>query len=510
MSRLQPGSIGSRLARTCRLLATLFVLTAFDRATAVETEATSDAWPTWGGTPARNMLSESAHDLPTEWDVAAGANVRWSADLGSFSYGNPVVAEGRIFVGTNNARPRDPEVQGDRGVLMCFDVADGAFLWQATCEKLAAGEAHDWPLQGLCSSPAVDGELVYYVTNRAEVVAADVAGFTDGENDGPVTDEPRHGPHDADIVWRYDMIAELGVSPRFMASSNPLVVGDLVYVVTSNGVGASGREVPAREAPSFLALEKRTGRIAWGEGALVGTKGRVHQTAILEGQWSSPAFGALERSAGVLAPQVYFGGGDGWLYALNPAQGSLIWKFDGNPKDARWQPGGSGNRNYIVGTPVFHAGRVYVAMGIDPEHGAGPGALHAIDAGGAGDVTDKGAVWSLGPKQFGRSISTVAVHDEIVYAADLDGFLHALDAASGEELWRHDMLAAVWGSPFVADGHVYLGDEDGEVAVLKTGRKLKVVAENVLDDAAYGTPIAVARTLYMATRSRLYALEKQD
>ncbi|MBX3414648.1 MAG: PQQ-binding-like beta-propeller repeat protein [Pirellulales bacterium] len=472
-------------------------------------ELLSHAWPMWGGTPARNMASPSAHDLPTQWDTSSGENIRWTTDLGSFSYGNPVVAGERIFVGTNNARPRDPEIQGDRGVLMCFSTADGKFLWQATYEKLATGEAQDWPLQGLCSSPAVDGELVYYVTNRAEVVAADVAGFTDGENDGPITDEARQGPHDADIVWRYDMIAELGVSPRFMASSNPLVVGDLVYVGTSNGFSGDRAEADAPEAPSFLALDKRTGKFVWGEGALEGPASRVAQTAILEGQWSSPALGTLSTSAGVLAPQVYFGGGDGWLYALDPASGALAWKFDGNPQDARWQPGGSGTRNYIVGTPVFHAGRVYVAMGIDPEHGGGPGALHAIDAGGSGDVTAQGAVWSLGPKQFGRSISTVAIHDDIVYAADLDGFLHALDLATGEELWQHDMLAGVWGSPYVADGHVYLGDEDGEIAVLKAARKLEVVAENTLEDSVYGTPIAIGKTMYITTRSRLYALERQ-
>lgn len=475
-----------------------------------ETDLPATAWPMWGGSPARNMVSPSAHGLPTEWDVATGKNVRWSADLGSFSYGNPVVAEGRLFVGTNNARPRDPNIQGDRGVLMCFDAADGKFLWQATYEKLSTGEAQDWPLQGLCSSPAVAEKLVYYVTNRAEVIAADVAGFTDGENDGPITDEARQGPHDADIVWRYDMIDELGVSPRFMASSNPLVVGDLVYVGTSNGVGESGRDVPAPAAPSFLALDRRTGKFVWGEGALTGSQERVHQATILEGQWSSPAFGRVERAVGILAPQVYFGGGDGWLYALDPANGSLLWKFDGNPPDATWQPGGSGDRNYIVGTPVFHGGRVYVAMGVDPEHGGGPGALHAIDATGSADVTSRGAVWSLGPEEFGRSISTVAIDDGIVYATDLDGFLYALDVTNGEKLWEHDMLAAAWGSPLVAGGHVYLGDEDGEVSVLKAGRELEVVAENILDDAAYGTPIAVGRTLYISTRSRLYALEEQD
>ena len=44
------------------------------------------------------------------------------------------------------------------------------------------------------------------------------------------------------------------------------------------------------------------------------------------------------------------------------------------------------------------------------------------------------------------------------------------------------MLAPVWGSPLVADGKVYLGDEDGDVAVLKAGPELKKIAEIDMGD----------------------------
>ena len=62
----------------------------------------------WGGTPDRNMVS-NMKGLPTEWDVKTKKNVKWVAELGSQSYGNPVVADGKVFVGTNNESPRDPE-----------------------------------------------------------------------------------------------------------------------------------------------------------------------------------------------------------------------------------------------------------------------------------------------------------------------------------------------------------------------------------------------------------------
>ena len=73
----------------------------------------------WGGSPDRNMVS-NAKGLPGDWDIKSKKNIKWVADLGSQSYGNPVVAGGMVFVGTNNEGLRDPKQPGDRGVLMAF------------------------------------------------------------------------------------------------------------------------------------------------------------------------------------------------------------------------------------------------------------------------------------------------------------------------------------------------------------------------------------------------------
>lgn len=476
--------------------------------TATEPEPDSTDWPQWGGKPSRNMVSTNARELPTTWDVSAGKNVRWTAALGRVSYGNPALSGGKLFVGTNNEQPRDPDVGGDRGVLMCFRADDGTFLWQDTYEKLATGEAQDWPLQGICSSPAVSGERVYYLTNRAQVVCADTEGFADGENDGPFTAESSTGLQVADIVWRYDLIAQLKVSPHNMAASNPLIVGQQLFLVTSNGVDEDER-VASPDAPSFVAFDKNTGKLLWQEGSLSGSNHRVRQTKILDGQWASPAYGEVQTDGGI-EPQVYFPGGDGWLYALHPQTGELLWKFDVNPPESKWLSTGRGDRNYLVATPVFAENRVYIAVGQDPANGGGPGHLYAIDPRGRGDVTATHAVWHRGGKEFGRSISTVAVAEGLLFAAELDGFLHCLDAASGQEYWSHDVLSQVWGSPFVAGGHVYLGDEDGDVIVVKAARQKEIVAENSLNDAIYGSPIAAGRTLYITTRSEQVALKTAE
>lgn len=467
----------------------------------------AEEWPQWGRGPSRNPVSASAHDLPTNWDVASGSGVRWAAELGDNAYGNPVLAGGRLFVGTNNEHPRDPEAPGDRGVLMCFAADSGEFLWQDSYEKLSSGNSQDWELQGICSSPAVADETVYYLNNRGQLVAADVAGFRDDQNDGPWREESGTGPERADIRWRYDLIAELGVVPHYMSASNPLVVGPYVYVVTSNGVDEAGATIPNPRAPSVVCLDKARGTLVWAEASPEGPH-RVRMRPILDGQWSSLGYFGLAADEGPPQGQILFAGGDGWLYGLEAATGRLVWRLDGNLPEATWHPSGRGDRNYFLGTPVVAENRAYVALGQDPEHGSGPGRLLAVDLDGRGEVTTSHLHWDARGTACGRSMSTVAVHQGVVYAAELDGFLRAFDSETGRELWQHDLLATVWGSPLVADGKVYLGDEDGELVVLRAGREIEVLGEESLGDAIYGMPIAAGRTLYVATKSRLYALEK--
>ena len=443
-------------------------------------------WPMWGGTPERNMVSD-AKGLPTDWDLKAKKNVKWVATLGSVAYGNPVVAGGMVFVGTNNDGLRDPNQPGDRGVLMAFRASDGEFLWQMTHEKLASGRANDWPHQGVASSPLVEGDRLYYVSNRAELVCLDIQGFRDGENDGPFKDEKPASEKDGDVVWKLDMIAEVGTFPHNLANSSPVSFGDLVYVSTSNGHDESHVKVPSPAAPALIAVHKATGKVAWQDNS-AGDR-------ILHGQWASPTVG---RIGGV--DQVILGQGDGWIRGYEAATGKKLWEFDTNPKDSVWPK----TRNEIISTAVVHEGLVYVANGQDPEHGEGVGHLYAIDAAKRGDITQTGRVWHF--DRIRRSISTAAIQDGIVYYPDFSGFLHALDARTGQELWTHDMFAAVWGSPLIAEGRIYLGDEDGDVVILQAGRVKKVLGELSMGSSVYSTPVPADGVLYISDRSHLYAL----
>lgn len=446
----------------------------------------SQDWPTWGGTKQRNMVA-TIKNLPSSWDIKTNKNIKWKVDLGDTSYGNPVVADGKVFVGTNNGKPRNPDIQGDKGILMCFRESDGKFLWQSVSDKLDSGPANDWPDQGVCSSPAVEGKRAYYVTNRGELVCLDTEGFLDDKNDGPVQDEIHKSKLDADVIWKLDMMKELGAYPHNMASSNPVIWEDLVFVETSNGQAENHDKVYAPQAPSFIAVNKNSGKVIWQDNS--------PGDRILHGQWASPALGEVN---GVM--QVFFPGGDGWLYGFNARTGEKLWKFDLNPKNAVYPK----TRNYGVSTPVFFDNKVFIAAGQEPENGEGPGHMYCIDPAKSGDITESGLIWHN--DKLRRSISTAAIADGLVYISDFSGFLHCLDILTGKSSWSYDLLSAVWGSPLVADGKVYLGDEDGDVAILQSGPMLKNIAKINMGSSVYGTPVPANGVLFIMNSNELYAV----
>ncbi len=494
-------------------------------------------WPQMGGSPLRNSVSDAAN-IPTQWDVSSGENIRWSMPLGSTTYGNPVVANGKVFVGTNNGAeyisryPKDV----DLGVLLCFDEKDGRFLWQHSSEKLESGSKHDWPDQGICSTPLVDGNRLWYVTSRGEVACLDTEGFHDGKNDG-WTGEPNENKDEADVIWIYNMMEQLGVSQRYMANCSITGAGDLLFVCTSHGVDE--QNTPS-EAPSLIALNRLTGELVWADS--------TPSLNVLHGQWSSPAYAEL---AGV--PQVVFGAGDGWVYSFLAAgengKSKLLWKFDCNPKSAKYVAGGSGNRNYMIAPPVICDGLVYVAVGEDPEYGEGPGHLWCIDPTGHGDVSptivfnqqdpstpiphrrlqamveangdferenpNSALVWhyqGADPSEFEstmhRACGAVAIKRDLLFIADFSGLLHCLIAKTGEPHWTHDLFAACWSGPLIVQDKVYVADEDGDIAIFSLSKEMKLVEEINMESAVYTTPTVANGSLFISTRNRLFAIEQ--
>ncbi len=141
-------------------------------------------WPAWGRDASRNFYSPAKGIVneftpgdykrgTEEIDMSTTENVLWAVKLGSQAYGNPTVANGRVFIGTNNESLRIPKFQGDYSTVYCLDEKSGEFLWQLSVPKLGAGKVSDWEYLGICSSPSVDGDRVYVVSSRCEILCLD-------------------------------------------------------------------------------------------------------------------------------------------------------------------------------------------------------------------------------------------------------------------------------------------------------------------------------------------------
>jgi outer membrane protein assembly factor BamB len=430
-----------------------------------------------------------AGNPPLDWDPITGRNILWSAPLGNDTFGRPVVAGGQVYVGTDNARHLSPAYQDECGVLMAFKAETGGLLWQDAAPRIDRG-LREFLLPSTTSAAFVDGERLYYVTAECQLRCLDTQGFRDGENDGPWRGESVRDHAAADMIWELDMVATLGVFPHEACNSEVAPAGELLMVCTSNGRNEGHAGVPSPRAPGLIAVNKHTGKVVW---RAVGAGG-----AVLHGQWCSPVVADVNGH-----PQVLSGGGDGWLRAYDAASGREIWRFDGNPPDAEWRPRpGVFSRNSIIAPPLHQDGRVFIAMGEDPSHGDGPSLVHAVSPNGQGDVTGSRRLWTS--SEVGRVVGSPVGHDGLLYVGDLGGTLFCMEMATGEVVWKHATGAAIWGCLLLARDRLYVGNEDGVMTVLKTGRRKVELAKFEMNAPLYSRPALVGDALFVATANRLH------
>jgi len=508
-------------------LAVLAVVGAVPRASAAD-------WPQWCGSDAKNTVSSEkgladsfvpGDKLPDGTiDLATSRNVRWGVRLGSGIYSTPSVAQGRVFVGG---------VERGEGVFVCLEAATGKLLWKWKAPPKRFPKdidgfhlgIYEIPAQmGVCSTATIEGDRVYFVSHRFEVVCLDV-----NAQSGTQSGEAR-------VLWSFDMQEQVGAFPCDAANGSPLIDGAVLYVQTSNGVDRNSfsdpqkeklRKFPAPDAPNVIALDKRTGR-------LVATDQTRITDNLLHGQWSSLCLGKVGGRK-----LLFFGGGDGCCYAFEalsrvpdkPGRLKTVWWCDCIPPEYKAPAGADQITHYclgdkrvkgtlnqhdgsfvgmseIIGTPVLVKDRLFVALGRDPEHGRGRGALHCIDARGVGDITRSGRVWIY--QGLDRTLSTASVADGLVYLSDVAGRLHCVDAETGRCYWIHETHSETWGSTLVADGKIYMPTAK-YLWVLKAGRALTVVGRINLGSRVFASPVVAHGTLYVATTAGwLWAVEQKQ
>jgi outer membrane protein assembly factor BamB len=188
--------------------------------------------------------------------------------------------------------------------------------------------------------------------------------------------------------------------------------------------------------------------------------GRVYAVDAASGRtrWRFETGGRVRSSPAVADGRIYVGSADGTLYALEGKTGRELWRFD--TEGHRLESGKFGfDRRTIQSSPAAADGRVFI--------GSRDGFLYALDA-ASGKL-----LWRVDHRMSWVNTSP-AVAGGVVYAGSSDErFLQAVDAGTGRELWRVATERPVWSSPAIAGDMVYVGDGSGTVYAVDraTGRE---------------------------------------
>jgi outer membrane protein assembly factor BamB/precorrin-6B methylase 2 len=494
-------------------------------------------WPMLGHDGTRNSVS-GEEGAPVAWRIEqrrdgqlirGAKGVRWSAKLGSATFSSPVVSGGLVWIGTNNSRPGVKQNDTEGSALLCFRAEDGKQVYQYVSPRFGTSRIQDSGFAGLGSSPLTEGDRLWIVTNRSEVLCLDIGPLQRGDG------APRE-------LWKLDLVKEFDIFPRIftMGPARPCSIGPSwkgrIFVTTNNGVDQSYAIVPKPNAPSLVCLDKNTGKVHWKDNSPGGN--------VLLTQLASPTVAEIGGRVQVVVPQ-----SDGWTRSFDPQTGEKLWEFDVNPKASRYDIRGVGNRNCLMGNAVVYEGRVYVASGNDPERGDGIGRLVCIDPTKRGDVSSELAVDSAGkplarrrvqavnekegekaipnPNSaliwefvrcgaddfldvMHRSMGSVAIANGLVIAADFSGIVHCLDAKTGKRHWSHDALAAIWATPLIVGDKVYVADEDGGIAVFQLSadpKHAEPLATTTHSSSICASPVYANGTLYVANRNTLFAVD---
>ncbi len=478
--------------------------------------------PQFGSAWSHNMTS-AERGLPDFFSPETGSNILWSATLGTETHSTPVIAGGRIYVGTNNGNPRDPKHEGDRGVLMCFEEKTGRFLWQLVVPKREEDIFFDWPNSGISSTATVEGDRVYLVSNRGEVLCLDAKGMADG-NDGPFREEgiymtrippgtdPQHpppmlspGPTDADVIWKFDLTAGAGIWSHDAAHSSILIRGDHLYLNSGTGVDNTHKKIRTPDAPSLVVLDKHNGRLLARDYEGIAPN-------IFHSTWAGPSMGKVRGKA-----QIYFEGGNGFLYAFEPLAATpekvvpirKIWEFDfdpGAPKTNvhRFNSNRRESPSDFFGMPVVYENRLYLAGGGDIWWGKNEAWLKCLRADFDGSNPTNALLWEY-PLQK-HVMATPAVWKNLVFIPDCGRMFHCVDATTGKALWTHEIKGEAWASAFVADDKVYFGTRGGTFYVFAATAEKHLLNTIELVKPISATVTAANKVLYVATMNTLYAV----
>ena len=408
----------------------------------------ADNWPQWRGPHHTGASPEKG--LPVKWSTATGENIAWKLTMPSRSGATPIIWGDTVFLNVATAPGGTPEAPVGELELWAVDRAAGTVKWK----KPLADRNYMQRKQNMSSpSPVTDGRTVWVMTGVGILKAFDFSGKE---------------------LWTRDIQKDYGLfGLNWGYASSPLLHDGMLYVQVLHGMKT--------DDPSYvMKIDGSSGKTLW--------KVERPTEALQESpdSYTTPALLQYGQTKEVVVT-----GGD-VVTGHDLDSGKELWRADGlNPDKAR---------NYrIVASPIVAGGIVVAPTRVRP--------MLAIKPGGRGNISTTHVAWSF---DRGPDVPTPVSDGKLLYNVDDRGIITVLDVQTGAVVYGPERLkpAIYSASPTLADGKIYVTNEEGLTSVFTAGPKFELLAEN--DSAEYTlSTISVSQgQLFLRTEKNLYAIGK--
>lgn len=426
----------------------------------------SENWPQWRG-PTGDGRSDST-GLPTTWGPEQ--NIVWKTELPSWSGSTPIIWGDYVFVmspskqlAAASAEPPADNKKGGKGgrprrdpggpdlLLLCLSKKDGSLRWQ---RELDRGNDTYMKQNSSSPSPVTDGKHVWATTGNGVVTCLDFAGK---------------------VLWTKSLQKEYGnFGLNWGYGSSPLLFNGNLIIEVLHGMKT--------DDPSYLvAIEGESGKVVWRKERPTDAPREAPDS------YTTPTLAQVNGQQ-----QIVVAGGD-YLTGHDPKTGTELWRAGGlNPTQSGvWR---------TVNSPVVADGIIYIGTRQKP--------VFAFKIGNSG-VTEKDLIWKW-DEDGGPDVPTPVTDGKYYYMVADNGLLTCLDAKTGKVVYgpkRTGVGGIVDSSPLLADGKLYITNENATTVVLAAGPEYKELAKNELDGSFTMSSLAVSgKQLFLRTSTHLYCI----
>jgi outer membrane protein assembly factor BamB len=417
-------------------------------------------WLYWRGPEYNSISRETGLPDTINPDGGSGSNLAWKReDLGGRS--TPIVLRGKLYT----ILRADPGATTEGERVVCIDAATSKDIWQSR-HNVWSSDVPDTRVGW--SSVAGDPET-------GNIYALGACGLLECYNGDT-----------GKVLWSIPLHEQMGLVSTYGGRTNyPIVFEDLV-IVGAVLVSWGDMAVPAHR---FMAFDKRTGDFVW----ITSSRLRPPDTI-----YSAPVLATIGGQKLLIA-----GASDGWLYALQPRTGKIVWEYQLS-------------RRGLNVSPTVDGDVVYTGHSEENMSGTKVGAVVAVNAAGTGNITQSGEIWK--ELEIADGKSSILKVDDRLYCPDDAGKLFVLNAKDGSQIGRKVTLGTInFASPIFADGKIYYVEKNGRwyimtpdadegVARFQRGKTTGTFPGSPQEEC-WASPVVSHGKLYILTTSALYCFE---